>query len=77
MQRLTVFYRAISSIESLKYQHILNRTKANSLHTSCYKMAEETKVGGDTIFGKIIRGEIPADFVYKDDQVRHVCCYCL
>ncbi|XP_013779693.1 histidine triad nucleotide-binding protein 1-like [Limulus polyphemus] len=24
--------------------------------------------GGDTIFGKIIRGEIPADFAYQDDK---------
>ncbi|XP_076325250.1 histidine triad nucleotide binding protein 1 [Tachypleus tridentatus] len=28
-------------------------------------MAEE---GGDTIFGKIIRGEIPAEFVHQDDK---------
>ena len=71
MQRLTVFYRTISLIEALKYQHILKQTKTNSLHTSCYKqkMADEIKVGDDTIFGKIIRGEIPADFVYKDDKV--------
>lgn len=26
--------------------------------------------GGDTIFGKIVRGEIPSDKVYEDDQVR-------
>ena len=30
------------------------------------KMAGE---GGDTIFGKIIRKEIPAEFLYEDDQV--------
>lgn len=24
---------------------------------------------GDTIFGKILRGEIPCDFIYQDDQV--------
>uniref|UniRef100_A0A4D5R990 Protein kinase C inhibitor n=1 Tax=Scolopendra viridis TaxID=118503 RepID=A0A4D5R990_SCOVI len=24
--------------------------------------------GGETIFGKILRGEVPANFVYKDDQ---------
>ena len=24
---------------------------------------------GDTIFGKIVRGEIPCSFIYQDDQV--------
>lgn len=40
---------------------------------------------GDTIFGKIIRKEIPSDFLYEDDQVRHsklfknrfLCHFCL
>lgn len=31
--------------------------------------AQTAKPGGDTIFGKIIRKEIPADIVYEDDQV--------
>ena len=25
--------------------------------------------GGDTIFGKIMRKEIPCDFIYEDDKV--------
>ena len=25
--------------------------------------------GGDTIFGKILRKEIPCDFIYEDDKV--------
>jgi histidine triad (HIT) family protein len=29
----------------------------------------EGKVGGDTIFGKIIRREIPASIVFEDDEV--------
>jgi len=33
--------------------------------------AQESQPGGDTIFGKIIRGEIPTDFLYQDDKV---CC---
>lgn len=32
--------------------------------------AQTAKPGGDTIFGKIIRKEIPADIIYEDDQVR-------
>lgn len=38
-------------------------------------MAEELrgggvgKMSGDTIFGKILRGEIPSNFIYEDDQV--------
>jgi len=31
--------------------------------------AKEAKPGGDTIFGKIIRKEIPADVIFEDDQV--------
>lgn len=32
------------------------------------KLAQTAKPGGDTIFGKIIRKEIPADIIYEDDQ---------
>lgn len=31
--------------------------------------AQQSQPGGDTIFGKIIRGEIPTDFLHKDDKV--------
>ncbi len=31
--------------------------------------AQTAQPGGDTIFGKIIRGEIPTDFVHEDDMV--------
>ena len=31
--------------------------------------AQTAAPGGDTIFGKILRGEIPAKFIYEDDQV--------
>merc|ERR1719427_391092 len=30
--------------------------------------AQTAQAGGDTIFGKIIRKEIPADIIYEDDQ---------
>ncbi|CAG5116693.1 unnamed protein product [Candidula unifasciata] len=30
--------------------------------------AQSAKPGGDTIFGKIIRREIPADLLHEDDQ---------
>ncbi|XP_026756152.2 adenosine 5'-monophosphoramidase HINT1-like [Galleria mellonella] len=32
------------------------------------KLAQSAVPGGDTIFGKILRKEIPAKFVYEDDQ---------
>lgn len=45
-------------------------------HTPCWrKMASEVEKaqtaapGGDTIFGKILRKEIPCKFIYEDDQV--------
>jgi len=31
--------------------------------------AQTAKPGGDTIFGKIVRGEIPTKFIYEDEQV--------
>lgn len=34
--------------------------------------AQLAKPGGDTIFGKIVRKEIPCDFIYEDDQVLFV-----
>lgn len=34
--------------------------------------AQSAQPGGDTIFGKIIRKEIPANIIYEDDQVRHL-----
>lgn len=37
--------------------------------------AQFAKPGGDTIFGKIIRKEIPANFIYEDDQVCFVLNY--
>lgn len=30
--------------------------------------AQTAAPGGDTIFGKILRKEIPCDFIYEDDQ---------
>ena len=33
------------------------------------KKAQEAQSGGDTIFGKILRGEIPCDFIYEDEKV--------
>lgn len=44
-------------------------------HFICANMADETakaqvaQPGGDTIFGKIVRKEIPADLIYEDDLV--------
>ncbi|KAH9509678.1 Histidine triad nucleotide-binding protein 1 [Bulinus truncatus] len=32
------------------------------------ELAQSAKPGGDTIFGKIIRGEIKTNFLYEDDQ---------
>lgn len=34
--------------------------------------AQAAKPGGDTIFGKILRKEIPATILYEDEQVNYV-----
>ncbi|XP_044738395.1 histidine triad nucleotide-binding protein 1-like [Chrysoperla carnea] len=31
-------------------------------------LAQTAKAGGDTIFGKILRKEIPCEFLYEDEQ---------
>lgn len=33
--------------------------------------AQSAAPGGDTIFGKIIRKEIPCKFIYEDDKVNY------
>lgn len=33
------------------------------------KLAQEAHAGEDTIFGKILRKEIPCTFIYEDEQV--------
>lgn len=44
---------------------------------SLRKMASEVEkaqtavAGGDTIFGKILRREIPCKFIYEDDKVKY------
>ena len=35
--------------------------------------AQTAAPGGDTIFGKIIRGEIPCKKIYEDEQVSKFC----
>lgn len=47
---------------------------SSSFFSRRFKMSEAEKAqsaapGGDTIFGKILRGEIPTQFIYEDDQV--------
>ena len=34
--------------------------------------ARAAEAAGDTIFGKILRGEIPCKFIYEDDQVNNL-----
>jgi histidine triad (HIT) family protein len=37
--------------------------------------AQIARPGGNTIFGKILRGEIPCKFIYEDDQVIYIYVY--
>lgn len=36
------------------------------------QLAQSAQAGGDTIFGKILRKEIPCKFIYEDDLVSTV-----
>ena len=54
---------------------ILQSTKPLQVHikrrmSDEERAAQAAKPGGDTIFGKIIRKEIPAKIIYEDDQVQ-------
>ena len=40
------------------------------------KAQSATPGGEDTIFGKIVRGEIPTKFIYEDDLVCFNCQNC-
>jgi hypothetical protein len=65
--------------KSLIIKNILNKNFFNKpflrKSLSSNKMSDEVslaanaKPGGDTIFGKIIRKEIPAKIIFEDDQV--------
>lgn len=62
----------ISNISKCSYRtSSYNFTRISS---PSFKMSEVEKSsiaspGGDTIFGKILRKEIPCDFIYEDDRV--------
>lgn len=64
---------AINSCKRLPYFN------ANLSRTPCWrKMATEVEKAQtaapseDTIFGKILRKEIPCNFIYEDDQVNRI-----
>lgn len=62
-------------------QPLLSNIKPSTDCQVRYKMSEAEKAqtaapGGDTIFGKILRGEIPTQFIYEDDQVCWSCPPC-
>lgn len=40
------------------------------------QLAQSAQAGGDTIFGKILRKEIPCKFIYEDDLVSTVIEQC-
>jgi hypothetical protein len=54
----------ISTHRNIFYQ---KRTKINMADE--VSKAQSAKAGGDTIFGKIIRKEIPAKIIFEDENV--------
>lgn len=66
----------IKSIDKNKVFHSFEHYRYFSVNSKFEKkmsdecqLAQTAKPGGDTIFGKIVRKEIPADIIYEDDQV--------
>lgn len=41
------------------------------------ELAQNASPGDDTIFGKILRGEIPCKLIYEDEQVLQLPYNCL
>ena len=66
---------AINSAKRM-FAHNSNVLRSSTVYTR--KMATEVEKaqaaapGGDTIFGKILRKEIPCDFIYEDDKVYNI-----
>ena len=65
----------IVSLRSVKFaaglsENFVSRAFSNSnLMSDEVEKAQTAKPGGDTLFGKIIRKEIPASIIYEDDDV--------
>lgn len=52
------------------HSNILFLTPRQRRMSSEVEKAQTATPGGDTIFGKILRKEIPCNFIYEDDQVK-------
>jgi hypothetical protein len=63
---LSAINYSINNKALFSYNLSKNRNKMSDEVT----LAQSAKPGGDTIFGKIIRKEIPADIIYEDDKVK-------
>jgi histidine triad (HIT) family protein len=72
LQTLVMLLAKFFNITCRPIKTLLYQTAGISRST---KMADEVakaqvaRPGGDTIFGKILRKEIPCNFIYEDDQV--------
>jgi hypothetical protein len=53
------------------WQHHLNPVSIRRNMSSEVEAAQKAVPGQDTIFGKMLRGEIPCKFIHEDEQVRH------
>ena len=53
-------------------KHILIRNYSFKKMSNETELAQAARPGGDTIFGKIIRKEIPAKIIYEDEQVKRL-----
>lgn len=62
--RVKTRWNLSQSSSSIAIPIVVNRKMASEK-----ELAQTASPGGDTIFGKIVRGEIPTKFIYEDDQV--------
>lgn len=65
------------NFSSIPFRRIVS--SSGNISKSLYKRKMATEVekarvatpGGDTIFGKILRKELPCNFIYEDDKVSY------
>jgi hypothetical protein len=66
--------RSLLYSNNIAFRHLFSKNHLKNNLITFRAMSEETlaqtaKPGGDTIFGKIIRKEIPAKIIFEDDHV--------
>lgn len=65
-----VIIKSLRVLSALRHTTVLRPTVCTTRKMADeVRKAQSAKPVGDTIFGKILRKEIPCNFIYEDDKV--------